>query len=118
MATCSRSTWVAQDFSWRGRTVHTAVWKQPGSGPQMVRRLNIDGDGQGDLGGHGGEIRARCSSTRSSPAGTGQGVFDRDDLEHGAFGETSRSKASPTTTSASATATASGLRSSRSPNPA
>jgi MOSC domain-containing protein YiiM len=24
----------------------------------MVRRLNIDGDGQGDLGGHGGEQRA------------------------------------------------------------
>jgi MOSC domain-containing protein YiiM len=24
----------------------------------MVRRLNIDGDGQGDLGGHGGENRA------------------------------------------------------------
>jgi hypothetical protein len=24
----------------------------------MVRRLNIDGDGQGDLAGHGGEMRA------------------------------------------------------------
>ena len=34
---------------WQGRTVHTAVWKAPVEGPRMVRRLNIDGDGQGDL---------------------------------------------------------------------
>lgn len=46
------------DVSWRGRTVHTGVWKRPVDGPQMVRRLNVDGDGQGDLGGHGGEQRA------------------------------------------------------------
>ena len=49
---------LPQDVTWGGRTVHTAVWKQPVSGPQMVRRLNIDGDGQGDLAGHGGEHRA------------------------------------------------------------
>lgn len=46
------------DVSWQGRTVHTGAWKQPVEGPSMVRRLNIDGDGQGDLGGHGGENRA------------------------------------------------------------
>src|SRR5260221_3745380 len=49
---------MPQDVTWRGRTVHTAVWKQPVDGPRMVRRLNIDGDGQGDLAGHGGEPRA------------------------------------------------------------
>src|SRR5258708_22099689 len=49
---------MPQDVTWRGRTVHTAVWKQPVDGPRMVRRLNIDGDGQGDLAGHGGEQRA------------------------------------------------------------
>jgi ferredoxin-NADP reductase/MOSC domain-containing protein YiiM len=49
---------MPRDVTWHGRTVHTAVWKKPAAGPQMVRRLNIDGDGQGDLAGHGGEQRA------------------------------------------------------------
>lgn len=49
---------LPRDVTWRGETVHTAVWKQPVQGRQMVRRLNIDGDGQGDLAGHGGEHRA------------------------------------------------------------
>jgi MOSC domain-containing protein YiiM len=49
---------LPRDVPWRGATVHTGVWKEPVSGPRMVRRLNIDGDGQGDLAGHGGEHRA------------------------------------------------------------
>lgn len=49
---------LPRDIAWRGRTVHTAVWKQPVQDRRMVRRLNIDGDGQGDLAGHGGEQRA------------------------------------------------------------
>lgn len=49
---------LPRDVSWQGRTVHTGVWKSPVQGPRVVRRLNIDGDGQGDLGGHGGENRA------------------------------------------------------------
>jgi len=49
---------LPRDIAWRGKTVHTAIWKQPAQGRSMVRRLNIDGDGQGDLAGHGGEQRA------------------------------------------------------------
>jgi ferredoxin-NADP reductase/MOSC domain-containing protein YiiM len=49
---------MPRDVSWRGRTVFTGVFKDPVTGPRRVRRLNIDGDGQGDLGGHGGEQRA------------------------------------------------------------
>src|SRR5215467_14596165 len=49
---------LQRDIAWRGKTVHTAVWKDPVQGRRMVRRLNIDGDEQGDLGGHGGEQRA------------------------------------------------------------
>ncbi|MGA7868029.1 MAG: hypothetical protein WCA23_29345, partial [Stellaceae bacterium] len=49
---------LPRDIAWRGKTVHTAVWKAPVPGRRMVRRLNIDGDGQGDLAGHGGEHRA------------------------------------------------------------
>ncbi len=49
---------LPRDIAWQGKTVHTAVWKAPVRGPRVVRRLNIDGDGQGDLAGHGGEHRA------------------------------------------------------------
>jgi MOSC domain-containing protein YiiM len=52
----------------------------------MVRRLNIDGDGQGDTNGHGGEQRAvlvyQIGSYRHW-----QHHFGRDDLGWGAFGE-------------------------------
>ena len=49
---------LPRDIAWRGKTVHTAIWKAPVQGSRVVRRLNIDGDGQGDLVGHGGEHRA------------------------------------------------------------
>ena len=77
---------MPKDVSWRGRTVHTGAWKAPVFGPRMVRRLNIDGDGQGDLAGHGGEIRAVLVYQVES-YGHWQEFFGRDDLEHGAFGE-------------------------------
>src|ERR1700745_3463611 len=47
-----------REIAWRGKTVYTSVWKQPVEGRRLVRRLNIDGDAQGDLAGHGGEHRA------------------------------------------------------------
>ena len=49
---------LPRDIEWRGRTVHTGIWKNPVRGRCRVGRLNLDGDGQGDLGGHGGEHRA------------------------------------------------------------
>ena len=49
---------LPRDVAWRGQTVHTAIWKQPVQGRIAVRRLNVEGDGQGDLAGHGGEHRA------------------------------------------------------------
>ena len=33
-----------RDVAWEGRTVRTAIWKEPVDGPRMVRRINIDGD--------------------------------------------------------------------------
>ena len=47
-----------RDITWRGKTVHTGIWKSPTASRVMVRRLNIEGDGQGDLAGHGGLNRA------------------------------------------------------------
>jgi ferredoxin-NADP reductase/MOSC domain-containing protein YiiM/ferredoxin len=76
---------MPQDVSWRGRTVHTGVWKRPVHGPSMLRRLNIDGDGQGDLAGHGGEQRAVLVYQRDSYRHWEQ-HFGRQ-LEYGAFGE-------------------------------
>ena len=52
---------LPRDIEWQGKTVHTAVWKTPVQGRRMTRRLNVDGDGQGDLAGHGGEHRAVLS---------------------------------------------------------
>jgi ferredoxin-NADP reductase/MOSC domain-containing protein YiiM/ferredoxin len=49
---------MPKDVPWQGKTVFTGVFKDPVTGPRRVRRLNVDGDGQGDLAGHGGEQRA------------------------------------------------------------
>jgi ferredoxin-NADP reductase/MOSC domain-containing protein YiiM len=49
---------LPRDIAWKGRTVHTGIWKNPVRGRCRVGRLNLEGDGQGDLGGHGGEQRA------------------------------------------------------------
>jgi ferredoxin-NADP reductase/MOSC domain-containing protein YiiM/ferredoxin len=49
---------LPRDLQWNGRTVHTGIWKSPLQGRCRARRLNLDGDGQGDLAGHGGEHRA------------------------------------------------------------
>ena len=49
---------LPRDIVWKGRTVHTGVWKNPVPGRCRVGRLNLEGDGQGDLAGHGGEHRA------------------------------------------------------------
>src|SRR5580765_1136537 len=49
---------LPRDIEWKGRIVHTGIWKNPVRGRCRVGRLNLDGDGQGDLAGHGGEQRA------------------------------------------------------------
>ena len=49
---------LPRDIRWKGRTVHTGIWKDPVRGRCRVGQLNLDGDRQGDLAGHGGEQRA------------------------------------------------------------
>jgi ferredoxin-NADP reductase/MOSC domain-containing protein YiiM len=49
---------LPRDIAWRGVAVHTGAWKEPVDGPRLVRRLGVDGDGQGDTYGHGGPNRA------------------------------------------------------------
>ena len=52
----------------------------------MVRRLNIDGDGQGDLAGHGGEHRA-VFVYQIDTYHYWQDRLGRNDFAHGQFGE-------------------------------
>jgi MOSC domain-containing protein YiiM len=77
---------LPKDVPWQGKTVHTGIWKQPVTGSVMVRRLNIDGDGQGDLAGHGGEQRAVFVYQLDSYRHWEQ-HFGRDDFVYGMFGE-------------------------------
>jgi len=77
---------LPNDVAWHDETVRTAVWKHAVSGRCMARRLNLDGDGQGDLSGHGGEQRAvlvyqiECYRYWKR-------VLGRDDFVCGQFGE-------------------------------
>jgi ferredoxin-NADP reductase/MOSC domain-containing protein YiiM len=77
---------LPKNVSWRGRTVYTGIWKQPVDGPRHVGRLNVDGDGQGDTNGHGGENRAVLVYQVNSYHHWRR-HFGRDDIEIGAFGE-------------------------------
>ena len=77
---------LPQDISWHGQVVHTAVWKRPVDGQRQVRRLNIDGDGQGDMNGHGGEQRAVFVYQMESYQYWRE-QLSRDDFEYGQFGE-------------------------------
>jgi ferredoxin-NADP reductase/MOSC domain-containing protein YiiM/ferredoxin len=77
---------IPRDIEWQGRTVHTGIWKRPVAGRCRARRLNLDGDGQGDRAGHGGEQRAvfvyQIESYRYW-----QEQLQRTDFVHGQFGE-------------------------------
>ena len=97
---------LPKDVSWNGRTVHTGVWKRPVDGRRMVRSLNIDGDGQGDLGGHGGPHRAVLvyQLDRTTTGGRSSAVTISNP---GRSARTSPSTASPTARSASVTGSAS-----------
>jgi ferredoxin-NADP reductase/MOSC domain-containing protein YiiM/ferredoxin len=77
---------MPKDVAWQGKTVFTGVFKDPVTGPRRVGKLNVDGDGQGDLAGHGGEQRAvfvyQTDSYRYWERELG-----RNDFVHGQFGE-------------------------------
>ena len=77
---------LPRDVAWQGRTVRTAVWKQPVTGRIFAGRLNLAGDGQADLHAHGGEQRAllvyQLESYRHWASYLG-----RSDLVAGNFGE-------------------------------
>ncbi len=77
---------LPKEIAWRGQTVVTGIWKTAVEGARTVRRLNVDGDGQGDLNGHGGVHRAvyvyQLGSYRYW-----EDHLARDDFRFGQFGE-------------------------------
>ncbi len=77
---------LPQDVEWQGRVVRTAIWKRPVSGRVTARHLNLDGGGQGDLAGHGGEHRAVMVYQLDSYR-YWQNFLQRHDFEYGQFGE-------------------------------
>jgi len=107
---------LPRDIVWKGRTVHTAIWKNPVFGRCGVGRLNIKGDGQGDLAGHGGEQRAvfvyQIESYRYW-----QEQLKRTDFLHGQFGENFTIKGLPDDACVSAIGIRSAAQCSKSPQP-
>src|SRR5271170_1795833 len=77
---------LPREVEWQGKIVRTAVWKKPVVGRVMARRLNLDGDGQGDLRGHGGEHRAVMVYQLDSYR-YWETHLQRHDFEYGQFGE-------------------------------
>jgi MOSC domain-containing protein YiiM len=68
------------------RLVRTGIFKTPVKGRVMMRRLNIDGDGQADLKNHGGEYKAVYTYDIQNYAHWKK-ELGRDDFAHGQFGE-------------------------------
>ncbi len=79
---------VAQpkEVSYNGERIRTGIFKKPVSGGTMMRRLNLDGDGQGDLSVHGG-IHKAVYAYPMEHYDYWKRELGRDDLTYGQFGE-------------------------------
>ncbi|HZD19888.1 MAG TPA: MOSC domain-containing protein, partial [Burkholderiales bacterium] len=77
---------LPRDIEWRGKVVRTAIWKGPVQGRRRVNQLNVEGDAQADLAGHGGEQRAVFAYQVESYR-YWEERLSRRDLIHGQFGE-------------------------------
>jgi len=58
MKLVSVNTGLPREVMWHGRSVTTAIFKEPVEGRVAMRKLNLDGDRQADLSVHGGENKA------------------------------------------------------------
>jgi ferredoxin-NADP reductase/MOSC domain-containing protein YiiM len=77
---------LPREIEWQGKLVRTAIWKRSVSHRVFARRLNLDGDGQGDLQGHGGEHRA-VMVYQLDAYRYWKHELGRNDFEYGQFGE-------------------------------
>jgi ferredoxin-NADP reductase/MOSC domain-containing protein YiiM len=77
---------LPQQIQWQGKQVRTAIWKRSVPHRVFARRLNLDGDGQADLQGHGGEQRA-VMVYQLEAYRYWEHELGRNNFEYGQFGE-------------------------------
>ena len=75
-----------REIPWRGQLVRTSVYKTPVDGPVHAKKINLDGDAQADLIGHGGEHRA-VMVYQAEAYQYWRDTLNRHDLVYGQFGE-------------------------------
>jgi MOSC domain-containing protein YiiM len=73
-----------REVQWRGRTIRTAIWKEPIQGPVALSGINLEGDAQADRSVHGGDDKAVYAyAIEDYRYWSGQGV----EVHPGLFGE-------------------------------
>ena len=77
---------LPKEITHNGKTVTTGIFKEPVEGRVMLRTLNLDGDGQADLVGHGGIYRAAYVYTFENYR-YWESELGRSDFTFGQFGE-------------------------------
>jgi MOSC domain-containing protein YiiM len=77
---------LPKDIEYNGRIVRTGIFKEPVGERVMLRALNLDGDGQADLVGHGGTYKAVYVYSIENYDYWKQ-ELGRDDFTMGQFGE-------------------------------
>ena len=77
---------LPREVTSNGKSVRTAIWKFPVKDRRAVRTLNVDGDAQADLAGHGGEQRAVFVYQMDSYH-YWERYLGRNDFSFGQFGE-------------------------------
>ena len=77
---------MPKEVRYKGKIVTTGIFKEPIHGRIKVKTLNIEGDGQADLIGHGGEFRAVYVYSFDNYA-YWEGELRRTDFKFGEFGE-------------------------------
>jgi MOSC domain-containing protein YiiM len=86
MKVLSLNVGLPREVTWQGKVVTTGIFKEPVKGPVMLRRLNLDGDGQADLTVHGGVSKA-IYAYPSEHYGYWRKELPGVDLPWGMFGE-------------------------------
>jgi ferredoxin-NADP reductase/MOSC domain-containing protein YiiM len=86
MKLLSANVSLPKEVAHKGKMVRTGIFKEPVEGRIMARTLNLDGDGQADLVGHGGEMRAVLVYSRENYEYWAKNL-GRSDFVFGQFGE-------------------------------
>ena len=77
---------LPKEVPYKGKTIRTGIYKEPVQGRIMLRRLDLDGDGQADLVGHGGIYKAvHVYSIENYDHWKRE--LGREDFSYGQFGE-------------------------------